>query len=86
MDEYSIEQRIELIKLFRELKKDVNTVIDGLITNNVQDHEVMLMCEQLIDFPELTYKARKMSVNEITFNTKSLFETADEWNNRNRIS
>lgn len=86
MDEYSIEQRIELIKLFRELKKDVNTVIDGLITNNVQDHEVMLMCEQLIDFPELTYKARKMSVNDITFNTKSLFETADEWNNRNRIS
>lgn len=86
MDEYSIEQRKDLIKLFRELKSDVDTVTNGLITNNVQDHEVMLMCERLIDFPELTYKARKLSVNDITFNTKSLYETADEWNNRNRIS
>ena len=43
MNEYSIEQRIALIMLLKKLKRDVNDVIDGLLTNNVQDHEVMLL-------------------------------------------
>ena len=77
MNEYSIEQRIALIMLLKKLKRDVNDVIDGLITNNVQDHEVMLLCEQLIEFPESTYEIRKLTLQNITFNNMPIDEDTE---------
>mgnify|MGYP000155092584 CR=1 FL=1 len=68
-DEYSIEQRHQLASLLLALKKDINAVIDGLLTNNSQDHEVMLLCEQFLAFPESTYIIRKLTLENITLNT-----------------
>lgn len=85
--EYSIEQRHQLASLLLALKKDINIVIDGLLTNNAQDHEVMLLCEQLLAFPESTYAIRKLTLENITLNQNIFWqESADEYNNRNRIS
>ena len=74
-DEYSIGQRQQLAVLLRALKKDINTVIDGLLTNNAQDHEVMLLCEQLLAFPESTYIIRKLTLENITLNNMPIGET-----------
>jgi len=72
MNEYSIEQRTQLVQLLRNLKKDINSVIDGLLTATVQDHEVMLLCEQLIQFPELTYEIRKLILEGVTLNNNPI--------------
>jgi len=69
---YTIEQRHQLVVLLRELKKDINEVIDGLLTNNAQEHEVMLICEQLLGFPELTYAIRKLTLENITLNNATI--------------
>lgn len=79
-NDYSIQQRHELVKLFRTLKKDVSKVIDGLLTNTVQDHEIMLICEQLLEFPELTYHIRKLILNGVTLNNKPVTtDIEDAW-------
>jgi hypothetical protein len=71
-DDYSIEQRYKLAILLRSLKKDISDVIDGLITNNVSDHEIMLLCERLIEFPELTYGIRKLTLEGVTLDNNPI--------------
>jgi len=69
---YSIEQRYQLAILLRSLKQDINDVIESLITNNAGDHEMMLICERLIEFPELTYGIRKLTLEGVTLDNKPI--------------
>jgi len=72
MNDYSIEQRYQLAKLFRTLKKDIDLLVYGLLTNTAHEHEVMLVCEQLDEFPKLTHGVRKLTLDGVTLNDKPI--------------
>lgn len=73
-NDYSIQQRYQLAKLFRTLKKEIDLLVYGLLTNTAHEHEVMLVCERLDEFPALTYGIRELTLDGVTFNNQPVLK------------